>query len=62
VEDLQIKGPDIKQMKVILESKKNAEHEVQIIPGAKHGFPIRTHPEDKEEMAAAEWAEEQAMS
>lgn len=61
-EDMQMKGPDIKKMKVILESKKDAEHDVQVIPGAKHGFATRTHPEDKEEMAAAERAEEQAVS
>lgn len=61
-EDLQMKGPDIEKVKDILESKKDAEHEVQLIPGAKHGFATRTHPEDKEQMAAAERAEEQAVS
>lgn len=61
-EDMQMKGPDIQKMKAILESKKDAEHDVQIIAGAKHGFAIRTHPEDKEEMAAAKRAEEQAVS
>lgn len=54
-------GPDVQKMKLILESKKDAEHDVQIIPGAKHGFAIRTHPEDEEEMVAAERAEQQAV-
>jgi dienelactone hydrolase len=61
-EDLQMKGPDIKRVKDILESKKDAKHEVQLIPGAKHGFATRTHPEDEEQMVAAERAEEQAVS
>ncbi|KAH8711981.1 dienelactone hydrolase [Phaeosphaeriaceae sp. PMI808] len=61
-EDLQMKGPDVQKMKAILESKKDAEHDVQIIPGAKHGFAIRNHLDDEEEMAAAERAEEQAVS
>jgi dienelactone hydrolase len=61
-EDLQMKGSDIKKVKDILESKKDVEHEVQLIPGAKHGFATRTHPEDEEQMAAAERAEEQAVS
>ncbi|KAI1158741.1 hypothetical protein F5B18DRAFT_656326 [Nemania serpens] len=61
-EDLQMKAADIKIMKGIIESKKDAEHDVRIILGAKHGFANRTHPEDKEEMAAAERAKEQAVS
>ncbi|KAK9416796.1 putative Protein AIM2 [Seiridium unicorne] len=60
--DEQMKGEDIKKVKAILESKKDVEHDVRIIPGAKHGFAIRNHPEDKEEMAAAQRAEDQAVS
>lgn len=61
-EDMQMKGPDVQRMKAILESKTDAQHDVQLIPGAIHGFAIRTHPENKEEMAAAQRAEEQAVS
>ncbi|KAI9654393.1 MAG: hypothetical protein M1821_006709 [Bathelium mastoideum] len=61
-EDLQMKGRDIQKVKLILESRKDAEHEVRLIPGARHGFATRAHPEDQEEMAAAEQTEEQAVS
>ncbi|KAF2763048.1 alpha/beta-hydrolase [Pseudovirgaria hyperparasitica] len=61
-EDLQMKTDDIKKMKAILESKQDAEHEVILIPGAKHGYAVRTDPEDKVQMAAAEQAEQQAVS
>lgn len=61
-EDLQMKGPDVAKMKAILENKTDAEHDVQIIPGAKHGFATRHHPDDEEESAAAEKAEQQAVS
>lgn len=60
--DLQMKADDIAKVKAILESKTDAEHDVQIIPGAKHGFATRTHPEDKAQLVAAERAEEQAMA
>jgi dienelactone hydrolase len=61
-EDLQMRGPDIKKVKDILESKKDCGHEVKLIPGAKHGFATRTHPEDEEQTLQAEWAEVQAVS
>ena len=61
-EDMQMKGPDVQKMKAILESKTDAQHDVQLIPGAIHGFAICTHPENKEEMVAAQRAEEQAVS
>lgn len=61
-EDMQMKGPDIKKMKIILEGKKDTRHNVGIIPRAKHGYAVRFHPEDDEEMAAAEKAEKQALS
>lgn len=61
-EDMQMKKPDVQRMKAILENKTDAQHDVQIIPGAIHGFAIRTHPEDKEELAAAQRAEDQAVS
>jgi len=60
-DDMALKGPLIMQMKEILEAKKE-EHEVVIMPGAKHGFAVRTNPEDKLQMEYAEKAEEQAIS
>lgn len=56
-----MKGPQIQQMKEILEVKKKGDHEVNIIPGAKHGFAVRTHPDDKHEMECADKAERQAV-
>jgi dienelactone hydrolase len=60
--DMAMGAPLIQQMKDILENKKVGEHEVVIIPGAKHGFSVRTHPEDKHEMDCAQQAEDQAIS
>jgi dienelactone hydrolase len=53
---------NIQVMKDILENKKVGEHEVIIFPGAKHGFSIRTHEDDKHEMECAQQAEDQAIS
>ncbi|KAL1801712.1 hypothetical protein ACET3X_002054 [Alternaria dauci] len=61
-EDLQMKAHDIQTMKRILEEKTDAQHDVQIIPGAIHGFAVRTHPEDKVQMDAAQRAEDQAVA
>lgn len=60
--DMQMGADDIAKVKAILERKTDAEHNVQIIPGVKHGFATRTRPEDKAQLVAAERAEEQAMS
>ena len=60
-EDVQMKPPQIQQMKEILEGKKDGGHEVKIFPGAKHGFAVRNHPDDKHEMECAENAEVQAI-
>ena len=59
--DMAMKAPLIQQMKKILEVKKKGDHEVVIIEGAKHGFSVRTHPDDKHEMECAEKAEVQAV-
>jgi dienelactone hydrolase len=59
-EDVTMKVSLIQQMKEILEVK-GGNHEVNIIPGAKHGFAVRTHPDDKHEMECAEKAEVQAI-
>ena len=60
-EDMTMKAPLIQQMKEILEVKKRGDHEVNILPGAKHGFAVRTHPDDEHEMECAEKAEVQAI-
>ena len=61
-EDMAMKGPLIQQMKDILEVKKKGDHEVIILPGAKHGFAVRSHPEDKVQLEHAETAEVQAIA
>lgn len=60
-EDLAVKTPAIQQMKEILEVKKKGDHEVVIMPGAKHGFAVRTNPEDKLQNECAKKAEAQAI-
>jgi dienelactone hydrolase len=59
-EDMAMSGPLIQQMKAILEKKKD-DHEVIIMPGAKHGFAVRTNPKDPLQMECADKAEVQAI-
>ncbi|RDW74143.1 hypothetical protein BP5796_07585 [Coleophoma crateriformis] len=59
--DMALKGPLVLQTKEILE-KKDVGHEVNILPGAKHGFSIRPNPEDELQMEYAEKAEVQALA
>ena len=49
-------------MKEILEVKKKGDHEVVILPGAKHGFAVREDPTDPLQMEYAEKAEAQAVA
>lgn len=58
--DMALKLPALQRVQRILEEK-NGGHEVVVIPGAKHGFAVRTHPDDEHEMACAEKAETQAI-
>lgn len=58
--DMAMGGKDILRMKEILEVKKKGDHEVVIIPGAKHGFSVRTM-DDKFQWECAEKAETQAV-
>jgi dienelactone hydrolase len=60
--DMQLKGPQALQTKEILEKKTGGDYEVVIMPGAKHGFAIRTNPEDQLQMECAEKAELQALA
>jgi dienelactone hydrolase len=50
------------QMKEILEVKKKGDHEVVVLPGAKHGFAIRVDPKDEVQAEYAERAEMQAVA
>lgn len=61
-EDMSMKGPQILQMKEILEVKKKGDHEVVIMPGARHGFAVRVNPKDEWQMECAEKAEVQAIN
>ena len=60
-QDTAMKPALIQQMKAILEAKQEGDHEVTVYPGAKHGFAVRTHPDDKHEIECAERAEVQAI-
>jgi dienelactone hydrolase len=60
-EDMAMNGPLTEQMKDILEKKKD-DHEVVIMPGANHGFAIRTDPKDPLQMEYADKAEVQAIN
>ncbi|THV50275.1 hypothetical protein BGAL_0157g00110 [Botrytis galanthina] len=59
--DSAMKAPQIDQMKEILQMKHKGNSEVSIFRGAKHGFAIRTHPDDKDELECANKAEAQAI-
>ena len=59
-DDMAMKGPLIEQMKDILEKKKD-DHEVIIMPGAMHGFAVRTDPDEELQMEYADKAEVQAI-
>lgn len=49
-------------MKEILEKKEKDKHEAIIIPGAKHGFAIRGHPDDEKAAEQGRQAENQAVN
>jgi dienelactone hydrolase len=59
--DMAMKAPLIQQMNEILTVKMKGDHEVNIMPGAKHGFAIRHEPDDKKQTEFAEEAETQAV-
>ena len=64
--DAVLKKPQAEEMQRILEGRANneggVECEMVILEGAKHGFAIRTHPDDEVEMEMALRAEEQALA
>jgi dienelactone hydrolase len=59
-EDSALTAPQVLQVKKILEEKE-ADHQVVIMPGAKHGFASRVDPNDEWQLECAERAEVQAM-
>ncbi len=59
-DDMALKSNLIIKMKDILE-KKGDDHECVILPGAKHGFAVRTDPKDELQMGHAATAEKQAI-
>ncbi|TVY29683.1 Hydrolase [Lachnellula hyalina] len=59
--DSQLSEENAWKMKEILEVEKKGAHEVNIIPGAKHGFAVRMNPANDKEAANAELAEQQAI-
>lgn len=63
--DMALKMDKVKEMKASLEKLNVGEAgkvaEVLVYEGAKHGFAIRTHPEDEKEMKSADEAEKQAL-
>ena len=60
-EDRAMKWPRIVRMKEIPEVKLRGEHEVVVMPGAKHGFAVRVDPTDEVQLEFAERAEDQAV-
>jgi dienelactone hydrolase len=60
-EDMALKTPLIQQMNEVLTVKLKGDHEVNILPGAKHGFAVRHDPDDKLQLECGDKAEEQAI-
>jgi dienelactone hydrolase len=59
--DMALKEAKAIEMKKILEAVDGNMHEVIILSGAKHGFAVRSRPDDKHEMEMAAKAEVQAI-
>lgn len=60
--DMALGIESVNKVKDILEAKEQGMHEVVVLPGAKHGFAVRSHPDDEYEMACAGKAEKQALA
>lgn len=59
--DMAMTWSSVVKMHGILE-KKGDDHECIILPGAKHGFALRTDPKDEVQMGFAAQAQEQAIN
>lgn len=62
-EDFGMSIEKVNEAKAILESekKKDAGHEVYILPGAMHGFAVRANPDDPRQAECCDLAEKQAI-
>jgi len=65
--DMAMSADKIQLMKKVLEGKNSGSdsgdrYEVNILPGAVHGFAVRSHPQDQHEMECARRAEDQAIA
>ena len=59
--DIVIPITQVQTVKSILEEKGKDRHEVNIIPGAKHGFAVRAPPNDEQAVEKGEQAKKQAI-
>jgi dienelactone hydrolase len=59
--DMQMTREQVILVKEVLEVKKKGDHEVGVIPGAKHGFAVRLDPKDEFMAECADKAEKQAI-
>lgn len=59
--DMMLTRQQIIDIKETLEVKKRGDHEVVVIPGAKHGFAVRVDPKDEFMVDCSEQAEVQAI-
>lgn len=59
--DMMLTRQQIIDIKETLEVKKRGDHEVVVIPGAKHGFAVRVDPKDEFMVECSEKAEVQAI-
>lgn len=60
--DMAMKSEQIQQTKTILEKKKDGDHELNIIPGAIHGFAVRGLLSDPKQKEHSDIAEQQAIA
>lgn len=60
--DFVMNAATAKQAKEILDAKDGNNHEFVILPGAEHGFAIRTQVDDAHQLECADKAEKQALA
>ncbi|KAL9613196.1 MAG: hypothetical protein Q9167_002273 [Letrouitia subvulpina] len=60
--DMVMSLPQVQKVKGILEEKGKDNHEVNIFPGAKHGFAVRAPPNDEKAVQQGKEAETQAVN
>ncbi|KAI4215303.1 MAG: hypothetical protein LQ351_002202 [Letrouitia transgressa] len=60
--DVVMRLPQVQEVKGILEEKGKDKHDVNIIPGAKHGFAVRAPLNDEKAVQQGKEAETQAIN